>query len=541
MFSFRCLSIRCSQGATLFVTSLFVLSCVVISQAIAEEVKSDTRMDSTQLTAWLDQRYEKIWSEQEFEVELCDDETFIRRVSLDLIGRIPSVAEVRVFLEKSDPGKRSQLVDSLLVNPEDADRSSLLHAEHLARLWRRVLLPPGSQGAAMGSAFEPWLRQRFLERKAYNEIVRELLTARGEGSADEMIYYQAIGGTAATEASEFSRVFLGIRIGCAQCHDHPFTDWKQSDFWGMAAFFNGTQVGRMPNQLNQPQSAELNDDTATGSVVFEGKTYSAKALWEAEPVSLRKDQRPRDALADWMVSPDNPTFSANAVNRVWQLLLGRGLVSEVDDLDLATDEERGLVLNDLAELFEDSGYDLHWLIAGICKSQVYQCTSFVSPDEEVTLLAGKRPLRTLTPEQIFDSLEQALLLPISSTNEKSARHNGQMKQLVDRFNESSGGNPEEYTASVPQTLLLMNGPLMAGATSLKNSHTLRAIVDAPFLSDAEKIDTLYLSAFTRLPRVNERNELLSYVRRHPSVEDRKQAFGDIFWALLNSPEFVLCR
>ncbi|MCA9056159.1 MAG: DUF1553 domain-containing protein, partial [Planctomycetaceae bacterium] len=283
------------------------------------------------------------------------------------------------------------------------------------------------------------------------------------------------------------------------------------------------------------------DDAAQGTIEHEGKTYTAKALWQTEPVSLTGDQKPRDVLAEWLTSDQNPTFAANAVNRVWQQLLGRGLVSSVDDLDLATPEERELVLDDLAKRFASAGYDMRWLISGICKSRAYQCEAHIQEGQRITLLEGRRPLKTMTPEQTFDSLEQALNLPVSRSSDESARHNGEMSQIVQRLDESLSASPEDYTAGVPQTLLLMNGSLLAKATDLDQSRTLRAVVESPFLSDDFKLDTLYLAAFTRLPNDEERTMLRTHLDQYDSSDERKSAYGDIFWALLNSPEFVLCR
>ena len=536
------LLMNCGLRAVLFAWMAAVCSGLGVAddRAVAPEISKDSPYD---LVNWLDERFDQIWSDQGVNPQVCDDTTYCRRVWLDLVGRIPSVIETRAFLEDPSPDKREELVDRLLADPDASNRLNELHAEHMARIWRRVMLPPGTTGADMGWAVEPWLEQQFRENRPYDEMVTQLLTARGEEARAEAMYYQAVGGTPEAEATEVSRVFLGVRIGCAQCHDHPFTDWKQGDFWGMAAFFNGTTAQGMavPGFNGETNQLGLSDDGATGVIEHEGKTYAAKALWSAEPVSLTEEQKPRDALAEWITAEDNPTFAANAVNRVWQHLLGQGLVSPVDDLDLALPEERALVLDDLAEKFAASGYDLRWLIAGICKSKAYQCEAYVQEGEHVTLLYGRRPLKTMTPEQTFDSLEQALHLPVSRSSEEAARHNGEMQQIVQRLDESLGLNPDDYTAGVPQTLLLMNGSLLAKATDLEKSRTLRAVVESPFFSQDYKLDTLYLAAFTRPPSSREREMLREHLGQYMSEEERKAAYGDIFWALLNSPEFVLCR
>ncbi|MFV0443915.1 MAG: DUF1549 domain-containing protein [Planctomycetaceae bacterium] len=526
---------------------LFLLAVVVILADALVSSGAEPPAGSTtkqyDLAAWLDERYDQIWARNGIQPEFCDDATYCRRVSLDLMGRIPSVGEVRTFLEDPDPRKRERLVDRLLDDPDQSHLTSELHAEHMARLWRRTLVPPGTTGANMAALIEPWLKQQFRDNRPFDDLVRQLLTARGEDSVPEAIIFQALGGTPETEATEICRVFLGVRIGCAQCHDHPFADWKQRDFWGVAAYFSGT-TARSTRQLasgGQTVPAGLSDDGATGQISMDGIAYPAKPLWTDEPITLADNQKPRDQLADWLTSADNPAFSANAVNRVWQLLLGRGLVPSVDDLDQATPAERALIVDDLGEQFAAAGFDLKWLIAGICKSKVYQCSAHLLPGDRVTFVYGRRPLKTLTPEQTFDSLEQALHLPVSSTSELAARHNGEMSQIVRRLDESLSTSPEEYSAGVPQVLLLMNGDLLANATDLDKSRTLRGVVESPFLGTNEKLDALYLAALTRLPQTAERAALLNHLQGQPDEKSRRIAYGDIFWALLNSPEFVLCR
>jgi hypothetical protein len=203
-----------------------------------------------------------------------------------------------------------------------------------------------------------------------------------------------------------------------------------------------------------------------------------------------------------------------------------------------TPEERR-VLDDLAKLFVESGYDLRWLISGICKSKVYQ--QAVVPDAP----AGEagfvhRPLKTLIPEQVFDSLEQALNLPIAR-QDNGPRFNGEREQFVSRMNESSADTPEDFKGGIPQALMLMNGKLTANATSLDESRTLRAVVEAPFLGDKEKLEALYLASLSRKPHPDELEFLLGHVERQKTDEERKGAYAEILWGLLNSPEFVLSR
>jgi hypothetical protein len=290
-------------------------------------------------------------------------------------------------------------------------------------------------------------------------------------------------------------------------------DWTQNDFWGIAAFFSGgnaKQSSPVPAPTIKPDTEEV--------------TYTAKLLWSEEPLNvIPAEKSAAELLAEWMISPENPNFAATAVNRAWQYLCGHGLVGSVEDLDRVTPEERK-VLDDLAGLFIDSGYDLHWLMAGICKSKVYQQAVVKSPANEGEGFVH-RPLKALLPEQVFDSLEQALSLPVAKVD------NGPR----------SADAPADFKGGIPQALMLMNGRLTADATSLETSRTLRAVVEAPFLASEAKIETLYLAALTRKPRTDETEYLRGYLESKETEEEKKQAYAEIFWGLLNSPEFVLSR
>jgi len=496
------------------------------------------------LANWINSRFEELWKQAGVEQkETIDDATFLRRAYLDLIGKIPSVAQARDFLEDAAKNKRDKLVNQLAAD----NRSNA----HLARVWSRIMIPTGSPGvrAGFGGPLQPWLEQQFASRVPYDQFARELITAKADGTGMARVpnapttrgigspaaFYVAIGNTPDSSASAISRIFLGVRIGCAKCHNHPFADWRQDDFWGMAAFFAGASVG-------QPNAPPTDTKVTKIKPMESEKEYPVRFLWSDGPAEIPADKFPRDLLADWMVSKQNPNFAAAAVNRVWQQLCGQGLIPHVDDLDQASPKDRAMVLDDLARLFVENEYDVQWLIKGICKSRVYQRLSATAekPAED-TPLSTHRPLKTLTPEQVFDSLEQALMLPVGRGNPESARFSGQGGALMQRLNEAFSDNPDQFRAGIPQALLIMNGVMISTATDLDESRTLRAIVDARFLEPAKKIEALYLAALTRQPEPRELEKMLSHVQGQPSEDDRRLAYTDIYWALLNSPEFVLSR
>ncbi|MEM9659942.1 MAG: hypothetical protein AAF961_16380, partial [Planctomycetota bacterium] len=190
--------------------------------------------------------------------------------------------------------------------------------------------------------------------------------------------------------------------------------------------------------------------------------------------------------------------------------------------------------DDLAVLFAEHDFDLRWLIAGICKSQAYQFACGGRGRATV----GVRPIKVLSPEQVFDSLETALALPISSID-NGPRYNGERRSMVARLNEAAGARPDEYRGGIPQTLLMMNGGITADATNLDKSRTLRAVVEAPFLDAREKLDTLFLATLTRRPTAAETEALMTHAGA--AVDDDGEAYAEILWSLVNGPEFVLLR
>jgi hypothetical protein len=513
------------------------------AQAPVSSIGASEKHSSDLLATWIDARFEELWKQAGVEQkETVDDATYLRRAYLDLVGKIPSVAQARDFLENSAGDKRNKIVDQLAAD----SRSNA----HLARVWSRIMIPSGSPGvrAGFGGQLQPWLEQQFASRVPYDQFARELITAkpaagmagppgiplRGAGGSPAA-FYVAVGNTPDSSASAISRIFLGVRIGCAKCHNHPFADWRQDDFWGMAAFFAGASVGQ-PNA--PPTDAKITKIKPMES----DKEYPVRFLWSDGPAEIPADKFPRDLLADWMVSKQNPNFAAAAVNRVWQQLCGQGLIPHVDDLDQASPKDRALVLDDLARLFVENEYDVQWLIKGICKSRVYQRLSATAekPAED-SPLSTHRPLKTLTPEQVFDSLEQALMLPVGRGNPESARFNNQGGALMQRLNEAFSDNPDQFRAGIPQALVIMNGVLVSTATDLEDSRTLRAVVEARFLEPKNKVETLYLAALTRRPEPRELDKMLSHVQSQAGDDERREAYADIYWALLNSPEFVLSR
>lgn len=485
-----------------------------------------------QLTAAIDEQIETAWRiEGIVPAPLADDAEFLRRISLDLIGRIPAVGEVRRFLADTDPHKRRHIVDELLQSPACFTHSTVK--------WRNVLIPAVNadfQTRFQLPQFDVWLRHKLVLRTANDQLVKELLTfpvnANAAASAD--LFFRARDVAPESVAAAASRVFLGVRLECAQCHDHPFSHWKREEFWSLAAFFAGVRGGRF---------GPLTEDTQVRSMEIPdaGRSVEARFLDGQRPV-WSDNAQPRQVLADWITARDNPYFARATVNRIWGDLMGRGIVDPPDDFDAANLPSHPKLLDRLANEFASHSYDCGFLIRAITASRVYQLTSEQTDTRQSDpRWFARRAVRRLTADQLFDSLLQAA----GQHDEESFRDREQrvgtarfrLRELFDQ----QGENGADSQATILQALAMMNGELVESATSGKRCATLMAVIESPFFTDADRIETLFLATLSRPPRVEEARRLLSHVESGAQRDSdaRTAVFADIFWALLNSSEFAV--
>ncbi len=489
--------------------------------------------DAGALSARIDARLAACWAEAKIRPSArADDGEFLRRASLDLVGRIPTAAEARDFLDDPDPGKRAALVDRLLDSPAYAARAALL--------WRQLLLPEaGDQGPIAAGGFDAWLGRKVAEGAGYDRIAREILSARlvgrdgdGNGMAaagaepTPAAFYIARGGKPETLAADSARAFLGIRLECAQCHNHPFARWKREEFWGYAAFFAG--VPRQADGDDLPGARAPREDPARRELTIPGTSTKVQAVHlDHSGPAWRPRAGTREVLAEWITAPENPYFARAAVNRTWARLFGNGLIDPVDDLDAATDPALAGLLDEVAGRFRDRGYDLKFLIRALMATRAYNLSSAVDPAESTPPpMFARMPVRGLSPGQFVDSLARATGL---DAGEARAR-------FLELFADRDAPATESQT-SILQALTMMNGAFLAGATSPEAGDVLGAVAEAPYLDTAGRVEVLYLAALTRRPRPAELTLAVRYVERRPGEADRARALSDVFWALLNGPEF----
>jgi hypothetical protein len=523
----------------------------------------------------------RVQEEQAREAPQADDAEFLRRVYLDLTGHVPPTDKALAFLDSRDPAKRARLIDELLASPA--------YGKHLADLWDGLLVPHTSDNRRVrGEPLVKWLEESFNTNKPWDAMVRELITASGKQDENGAITFFLANPTADKATDATSRLFLGVQLQCAQCHDHPFTAWKQTEYWGMAAFFLKVQpdMGKPKNIKDGviPSVSEGANVRRQG-LPDSAKMVPAKFLGGAT-ASLNKSEPYRPVLADWLTSPKNPYFSKAMVNRTWAQLFGRGIVNPVDDMHEGNAPSHPQLLADLADQFAANEFDLKNLTRALCLTRAYQRTSKPTSGsgEAAPELFARMAVKVLTPEQLFDSLSMVVRQPGMSgptqpvvqqqtparpafqfgkngpgkalAQAKAQRAQAQAKldadskspantqpkpmplppgmraNFVTFFRPDDGADPTEYQAGIPQALRLMNSPQINGA--IAGSPVTRPGRNAP-----ETIEHIYVAALARRPNQRELERAGAYVRKQTG--DPHQAYTDLLWALLNSSEFTLNR
>ena len=471
--------------------------------------------------------------------EPAGDATYLRRAYLDVIGRLPTSEESRSFLAETATDKRARLVDQLLDRPEFVD--------HWANKWMDLLRPnPYRVGIKAVFNLDGWIRDAFRREMPYDQFVRQIVTARG--STFEQTPATIFRDRREPEeiAPVISQLFLGIRLECAKCHHHPFESWGQEQFYEFAAYF--AQVGRKGTGLSPPISGseEIVFAGKSGTVKhpLTGKVLPPKPLFGEAP-SVGASADPRETLARWMTSPDNPYFAKVMANRVWADLMGLGIVEPVDDIRATNPPSNGPLLDALADDFRSHGYSIKHLIRTIMASSVYALSS-VPNDRNVadTRNFSRYYRQRLRAEILLDAISDVTdvaddfnaAAPASSAS--TIWTNRVPSLFLDTFGRPDPNQdpPCERTrdTAVVQALHLMNSPGVHEKLSANEGRV--AALAKGSKSTHELVDEIYLLAYCRFPTDQERT-VAEELFRGPVV-DRRGAIEDLLWALLNSPEFV---
>ncbi|HZZ77796.1 MAG TPA: DUF1549 domain-containing protein [Gemmataceae bacterium] len=480
--------------------------------------------------------------------ELSSDEQFIRRVYLDLTGSLPKPADVKAFLADTSKDKRDKLIDRLLETPE--------YTYLFANKWADVLRVKrrGQPDRAAGTfAFHSWIRESIAKDKPYDQFVREILAATGdESQAPPTVWYKEL-----QDPQQFvddtAQVFLGLRIACAQCHHHPYEKWSQDDYWGLAAFFG--RVGRknalVPGGVgNQQAQRQVIFNRPTGNVINKRTSAPAKIQpLDGNPMEIASDDDPRQKLVDWMSSKDNPFFARAVANRYWAHFFGRGIVDPIDDMRVTNPPTNPELLDALAKELVDSKFSLKHLVKVIVKSRTYQLSSapndFNKHDKQS--FARFYP-RRMSAEVLYDAVSQVTNTPAAFGGLPTDKHSpNRAIMLPDEAFQSYFldvfGRPQRISACECERVSEAN---LAQALHLLNSQEIqdkltRGGARADLLAkdkrtDAEKVDELFMWAFSRLPTAEHRQVALDHIARHKT--NPKLAYENLLWALLNTKEFV---
>jgi hypothetical protein len=476
------------------------------------------------LAGRIDYHVEADWKQHDVKpTPPADDPTFLRRVCLDLAGKVPSLTEVRDFLDDPDPDKRRRLVRRLLATED--------YARHTATVWGRQLFPP-NPNIGFDPAATTWLRQQIKDGTGYDRIVRELLTADVRGSAGAgnaaNLFVNANQARAETVAAAVGRDFLGVKLECAQCHNHPFAAWKREQFWQLAAFFSA---------LRDPQGRPVSKEPGREITIPNTDKVVRARFPDGSAPEFKEGADGRMVLADWIVGRDNPYFARAAVNRVWARYLGTGLVDPHDDMRPENPPSHPELLDALARAFIDSGFDERFVAEAILTSKTYQLSSVATdPSQEEPRRFGRAAVRGLTAEQVYDSLAE-VTGHSPQPNRRNQDFNGRRAEFVARF--ATPDRPTEAQTPVLQALHVMNGRLVSDATRPENNRWLRVLAESADAHPGRCVEELYLTVLVRPPTEAERERFVNYVRGGGPHKDPKRAVADVFWVLLNSTEFVL--
>jgi hypothetical protein len=470
--------------------------------------------------------------------DLCTDDEFVRRAYLDACGRLPTAAEAKAFRADGDARKRDKLIDRLVTLPEFADFWALKWADVL-RSNRKTIQAKGSY------AFQLWLRDQIARNVPLDRIVKELLTATGNTFANPPANYYRIAKDPQSLAESTAQLFLGVRMQCAKCHNHPFERWTQDDYYGLSAVFARVK--------NKPEGAAKGAAVAAEVIVAArdgevtqprtGKTMKPRYPGAGDQdVPAGADRRA--AFADWLTKPDNAFFAKSVANRVWFHLMGKGIVDPVDDFRDSNPSSNDELLEALGKDFAMHEYNLRHLVTTIMKSRTYQLSA--QPNEtnkDDGRYFSRAVTKLLTAEQLLDALcdvtgvpekfaglpagTRAVQLPDGEVNHPFLKTFGQpARELACECERESDGN-------LAQALQLINGPTVN--EKVRNPNNRLAGLLAAKKAEAEVLEEIYLAALSRPPEADEVAIALAHVTKR---DDKRKAWEDVLWAVINTREFL---
>ena len=474
---------------------------------------------------------------------LADDATFLRRVSIDVSGTLPTEEQVRAFLADTDPAKRDKLVDRLLDSPD--------YADYFANKWNLVLRnknrAPDDSSATYG--FYQWIWSNLYENKPYDQIVREVLTASGDSTTNPAVVWYREVDENNEQVEDAAQLFLGLRIQCARCHHHPFEKWSQNDYYGFSAFF--TRVGKKnlfePGMTKASRDKRVfhNDGVAAATNPRNGQSLKPTGLG-SPALEIAPERDPRHFLADWMADKNNPFFAKSVVNRYWKHFFDRGIVEPEDDMRETNPPSNPELLNKLAAGFIDSGFNLKWLVKAITSSNTYQLSSLpndynLKDKQNFSRYYPKR----LTAEVLYDGFHR---VTNTTQNFGSLPPGTKAVQLPDAsigpyflkvFGQPQGDTACEcersQEANLAQSLHLLKSSEVQDKIANASGRA-TTMANDKVRTHEEKVKEMYRWVYSRDPNADELKIALAHLAKHEAAP--KIAYEDILWALINTKEFL---
>lgn len=473
---------------------------------------------------------------------LADDATFLRRMTIDVGGRLPTADEAEAFLADTSAGKRDAAIERVLASGDYADTfankwSALLRNKLSAGMFREM-------GKPGNHAFHGWIRQAFQENMPYDRFVRALITASGDPSENPAVLWYRSGKDSATQVEEVAQLFLGQRIQCAKCHHHPMERWSQADYTRFTAFYS--QLGRKPALAESPTMERIAHTTgvATAKHPRTGDALTPAVL-AGTPLDIDAAEDPRLHLADWMAAPDNPFVARTFVNRTWKHFFGRGLVDPEDDMRATNPASNPELLDAVTRQFIERGFDMQDLVRTICRSTTYQLSS--EPNEHNaadTQNFSRYYPRRLQAEPLSDAIDaltgtktsfQGMRTGIRALQLPWADYESEMLTVFGRPKGESVCECERVAdADLSQGLHLVNSADVVGKLANAAGRAAALAKDQSASKEA-KVRVLYMTAYSRPPTADEQAFVMHYLEQKAWSQ---QAIEDVIWSLLNSKEFL---
>ena len=502
-----------------------------------------------EIVGFVDSRLAAQW--QDYQVvpsPVASDAEWLRRIYLDIVGHIPPSNDVVAFLKDRRPGKRAEVVDRLLDDPD--------YVRHSTTIWSNLLVGRVERREVNRPAFEKFLRGSFARNRPWNEVVGELVAAHGRndqnGATNFLLAHLNNDATPATAIT--ARLFLGTQVQCTQCHNHPFNSWRQQQFHGLSAFFKSTRskpirgTGAYALVSGPFEEAPFYEDRR-------GVVHMAPAGLGGQRVDLKGSEHPRGELARLMTGDSDPRLARAMVNRTWARLLGHGFTTPVDDMGPHNPPSHPDVLDRLSQEFVAGGFDVKRLIRWICSTRAYGLTSRMTnrnridhPETSGERLFSHVYTKPMSVEQLYDSLLVATQVDQATASDWESVADNRRRwrsQFVYSFETDENDEAVTFDGTITQAMMMMNGPLIREALSQQPGSVFHHVVHAPG-SDIDRVKRLCLAALGRFPSSSEMRAITEMLPLRSSAQARQapvsgtlaEGLQDVFWAYLNSNEFI---